>query len=134
MPNPPGLSFPGDQHATPYYAIRDNRYKLMLGDPGQPGILDAWYCTGPPCPSDHNNTANASSVPHYNISSMQLYDLIDDPSETFNIVNSNPHIVAKLMSVLLQYNATAVSSAQQGMPNDPSADPQLRNNTACPWR
>ena len=31
---PPGFVCSGDQHATPYYALRQGRWKLLLGDPG----------------------------------------------------------------------------------------------------
>ena len=31
---PPGFVCGGDQHATPYYALRQGRWKLLLGDPG----------------------------------------------------------------------------------------------------
>ena len=32
-----GKDWGGDQHATPYYALRSGRWKLIIGDPGQPG-------------------------------------------------------------------------------------------------
>ena len=128
-----GRNFQGDQHATPFYAIRDAQYKLMIGDPGQPGIVDAYYCTGPPCPATHNNSANASAVPVYNVSTVLLFDLVNDPFESTNIAEQHPDVVARLRGLIEEYNATAASSAQQGLPDDPRADPKNFNNTVTPW-
>ena len=40
----------GDQHATPYYALRHGRWKLLIGDPGaddnrHPSIGNGFFCT-----------------------------------------------------------------------------------------
>ena len=129
-----GPNWSGDQHATPYYAVRTQRFKLILGDPGQPGILDAWYCTGPPCPPTHNNSANASAAPLYDASSELLFDLIADPYERRNIASEQPEVVRHLRQLIEQYTASAATSVQQGLPDDPLARPSLHNGTVAPWR
>ena len=121
-------------HATPYYALRRGRYKLLLGDPGIPGIVDAYYCTGPPCPASHDNERNASAAPKLSAASVQLYDVGgDDPYETRNLAAARPEIVRELMRRLHALNASAVSSAGQGVPDDPRADPARHNGTLTPW-
>jgi len=62
-----------------------------------------------------------------------LFDLIKDPSETTDIAAAHPDVVVRLTTVLKQYNSTAVSSAGQGKPDDPRADPSLHNGTCVPW-
>ena len=49
---PPGFVCGGDQHATPYYALRQGRWKLLIGDPGaddnrHPSIGNGFFCTWP---------------------------------------------------------------------------------------
>ena len=49
---PPGDVCGGDQHATPYYALRQGRWKLLIGDPGaddnrNPSIGNGFFCTWP---------------------------------------------------------------------------------------
>jgi hypothetical protein len=122
---------------TPYYAIRRGRYKLILGDPGQAGIVDAYYCTGPPCPGSHDNQANASAAPRLSESSLQLFDLVADPFEATPLPLADPAVAlvaAELHARLETYNSSAVSSAQQGLPDDPAAAPALHNGTLAPWR
>ena len=50
----------GDEHATPYYGLRQGKFKLMIGDPGatfnRTDLGSGWWCTGPPCPASHNNS------------------------------------------------------------------------------
>ena len=52
-PYPHGTRTLGDQHATPYYALRQWRWKLLLGDPGADdnrhrSIGNGFWCTGRP--------------------------------------------------------------------------------------
>lgn len=126
-------SFGGDMHATPYYAVRHQDWKLIIGDPGQPGILDAFYCTGPPCASDHNNSASAASAPSLVEASVQLFNITSDPTESTNLAAGHPDVVKMMTALVKGYNRTAVSSAQQGLPDDPRASPALHNNTIAPW-
>ncbi len=50
----------GDEHATPYYGLRQGKFKLIVGDPGatynRTDLGSGWWCTGPPCPASHNNS------------------------------------------------------------------------------
>ena len=64
---------------------------------------------------------------------MLLYDLVADPSETTNIAALNPAVIDELKAILVEFNSTAASSAQQGIANDPRADPKLFNGTCSPW-
>ena len=50
------------------------------------------------------------------------------------VLESLDEVVARLHAKLVAYNRTAVSSAQQGLPNDPAADPKHFNGTVSPWR
>ena len=68
-----------------------------------------------------------------NASSILLYDLVKDPLETRNLAAELPEVVKRLSALLEQYNRTAVSSAQQGLPNDPNASPSRFNGTVTPW-
>jgi arylsulfatase A-like enzyme len=129
-----GPNWTGDQHATPYYSVRTQRFKLILGDPGQPGILNAWFCTGPPCPPTHNKAANASAAPLYNASSVLLFDLLADPYEALNVAAQHTAEVWQLRRLIEQYVSGAASSVQQGLPDDPLAQPSLHNGTVSPWR
>ena len=129
-----GPTWGGDQHHTPYYAVRKNGHKLILGDPGQPGIVDAWYCTGPPCPESHDNKKNASAAPKLDATSILLFDLESDPSEAHNIAASHPDVVQDLSAIIREYNRTAASSMQQGLPDEPAAAPSLHNGTVAPWK
>ena len=129
-----GRTWGGDEHATPYYAIRRGRYKLIIGDPGIPGILDAYYCTGPPCPASHDNARNASAYPRLASTSVQLFDVGgDDPYEAHDLAPKSPDLVRELTRRLVALNASAVSSAGQGLPDDPAADPAKHNGTISPW-
>ena len=128
-----GRTWGGDEHATPYYALRLGRHKLILGDPGIPGIVDAYYCTGPPCPPAHDNGRNASAYPRLGAGAVQLFDVVDDPYEARNLAAAQPALVERLARRLRALNATAVSSAGQGQPDDPAADPRRFNGTVSPW-
>ena len=96
-------------------------------------VLAVVYCTGPPCPTDHNNSASAASAPNLIEASVQLFNLTGDPTESANLAAAHPDVVKMLTALLMQYNDTAVSSAQQGLPDDPRASPKLHNNTIAPW-
>ena len=45
---PPGFVCSGDQHATPYYALRRQKWKLLLGDPGADDNVTAHGAAPPP--------------------------------------------------------------------------------------
>ena len=96
-------------------------------------VLVLVYCTGPPCPADHNNSASAASAPKLVEASVQLFNITADPTESSNLAAAHPDVVKMLTALVTQYNRTAASSAQQGLPDDPRADPKLHNNTISPW-
>ena len=81
--NHPSVGFQcgGDEHATRYYGMRSRQWKLMIGDPGatynRTNIGSGWWCTGPPCPADHNNTRSVGGP--YPIDGVLLYDVVADP-------------------------------------------------------
>lgn len=135
---PPDFVCNGDQHATPYYALRRGQWKLILGDPGDDGgagslqgIGNGWYCTGPPCPSDHNNSN--STGPSFPVDTVQLFDVEADPMETIDRSADYPEVVDDLTSCILAYNATAVDSSGVCLPADPRQDPALHNHTCWPY-
>ena len=130
-----GPDWGGDQHSTPYYALRKGDYKLILGDPGQSDapISNAWYCTGPPCPGDHNNTENATSVPAFTADSVQLFDVRNDPSETDDLAGENGDIVSDMREILEGFLEEAVSSEQQGLPDDQRGNPDNFDGIIMPW-
>eukprot|EP00039_Didymoeca_costata_P007759 m.103473 g.103473 ORF g.103473 m.103473 type:complete len:244 (+) comp13814_c0_seq2:1033-1764(+) len=121
-------NFPGDQHGngagTPYYAIRRNQWKLLVGDPGG-GNEDGWFCQGPPCVKGFN-----ASTDVFNSSSIHLYDVVGDPGEHINQAFNFPDLVADLMASLRKYNESAVSSAWEGYPVNQSC---VQNGSLTPW-
>jgi hypothetical protein len=44
-----------------------------------------------------------------------------------------PDVVRELTALLIAFNNSAVSSALQGMPDDPRQNPKLHNGTVLPW-
>lgn len=136
---PPEFVCDGDQHATPYYAIRQRQWKLIIGDPGDDsgnalkGIGNGWWCTGPPCPSDHNNSESLGPVDGFPVDTVQLFDVVADPGETTDRSADFPGIVANLTALIEAYNASAVDSSGTCLPADPKQDPALHNGTCTPW-
>jgi hypothetical protein len=129
-----GPDWGGDQHSTPYYAVRHRQYKLLIGDPGQMGIEDAVYCTGPPCPASHDNNASAAGSPKLIQASVQLFDLSVDMNESVNLAESMPELVANLTRLIELYNDTAVPPLQlTNGTDDLRASPVHHNGTICPW-
>ena len=133
---PPDFVCSGDMHATPYYALRAGKWKLILGDPGaddneHPSIGNGIWCTGPPCPATHNNSATQSGP--WAVDSVMLFDLEADPTESHNLAASQPQLVAELKAVIDQYNASAVDSSGVCAPSDPRQAPARHNGTCTPW-
>ena len=123
----------GDEHATPYYGIRSGRWKLMLGDPGATfntsDLGSGWWCTGPPCPASHNNSASTGGpFPQHGA---LLFDVEADPTERTDLASQNPDVVARLTARIVELNATAVPSAGECGP----ADPRRIDKDGCctPW-
>jgi arylsulfatase I/J len=107
----------------------------MLGDPGatfnRTGIGSGWWCTGPPCPSDHNNSAAVGGP--FPVDGALLYDVVADPTETTDLAAQHPDVVERLTQLILALNATAVPSGGVCAPPDPGQSPALHNGTCVPW-
>jgi arylsulfatase A-like enzyme len=133
--HPPLFQCTGDEHATRYYGLRSGQWKLMLGDPGatfnRTGIGSGWWCTGPPCPSDHNNSAAVGGP--FPVDGALLYDVVADPTETTDLAAQHPDVVERLTQLILALNATAVPSGGVCAPPDPGQSPALHNGTCVPW-
>ncbi|EOD26231.1 hypothetical protein EMIHUDRAFT_457393 [Emiliania huxleyi CCMP1516] len=134
----------GDQHATPYYALRQGRWKLLLGDPGADdnrhrstmartttGTAASATASGPPCPADHNNSATAAGP--WTVDSVMLFDLESDPTESTNLASSQPDLVRRLTALVQAINASAVDSRGVCAPHEPQQSPALHNGTCTPW-
>ena len=122
----------GDEHATPYYGLRSQQWKLMLGDPGatfnETNLGSGWWCTGPPCPAAHNNSeAVGGPFPTHGV---LLFDIEADPAETTDVASAHPDIVARLTARIVELNASAVPSAGVCGPGDPR---RIVNGSCTPW-
>ena len=133
---PPSFVCGGDQHATPYYALRQGRWKLLLGDPGaddnlHPSIGNGFFCTGPPCPPTHNNSATLAGP--WSVDSVMLFDLEADPTESNNVAAAHQDVVRRLTVLVQQFNASAVDSSGVCAPSEPDQAPAKHNGTCTPW-
>ena len=133
---PPSFVCGGDQHATPYYALRQGRWKLLLGDPGaddnlHPSIGNGFFCTGPPCPPTHNNSATLAGP--WSVDSVMLFDLEADPTESNNVAAAHQDVVRRLTVLVQQFNASAVDSSGVCAPSEPGQAPAKHNGTCTPW-
>ena len=121
----------GDQHGsgpgTPYYAFRRAQWKLLVGDPAG-GTGDGWYCTGAPCPFVGWDASAPGESFNLTTSSMQLYDVVADPGERFELSHEHPSVVADLLAALRAYNASAVPSYVCGPDG-----PWKQNGTLAPF-
>lgn len=133
---PPRFVCSGDEHATPYYAVRQGRWKLLIGDPGaddnvHPSIGNGLWCTGPPCPATHNNSATAAGP--WPADSVMLFDLDADVTESTNLATAHPDIVSELTAIIKQLNASASDSRGVCAPSEAQQSPTLHNGTCTPW-
>ena len=62
---------------------------------------------------------------------MELYNVLEDPSERRNVSHEYPDLVRHLLTILQSYNATA--APLRNKPHDPRSDPALHNHTWVPW-
>lgn len=111
----------GDQHGsspgTGYYAYRSGDHKIILGDPAGGEGDDGVYCTGRPCPYI-GWSGNASNRVNLTASSVQLFNVVDDPSEKTNLATKNPQLAKQLMAAMLAINATSVPAYVCGERHD----------------
>lgn len=133
--NHAGFQCDGDEHATRFYGIRSKQWKLMIGDPGatynRTDLGSGWWCTGPPCPADHNNSKAVGGP--FPVDGVLLYDVVSDPAETTDLASEHPDVVKRLTLAILALNATAVPSGGVCAPPDPRQRPALHNGTCVPW-
>ena len=130
----------GDQHATPYYALRWRSFKLIIGDPGDDGgcgngvlkgVGNGWWGTGPPCPAGYNNSQHLGGP--FPAATVQLFDLERDPAEATDVSAAFPEVVANLTRLVATYNASAVDPSGVCAPADPRQDPALHGGACLPW-
>ena len=96
-----------------------------------PSIGNGLWCTGPPCPSSHNNSQTVAGP--WPVDSVMLFDLEADPTESANLADAFPEMVSRLRALILEYNASAVDSSGVCAPSDPRQAPTLHNGTCTPW-
>ena len=128
---PPGFVCSGDQHATPYYALRQGRWKLLIGDPGADDNVHASIGNGWWCPDDHNNSAAVAGP--FGVDSVMLFDVVADAAERTDVAAAHPDVVKRLTALIEALNATAVDSRGVCAPSDPAQAPSLHNGTCTPW-
>jgi len=107
-------------HRVPHAGLRWKEWKLIIGAGGPP---NGWY----PAPelTDIEKTCG-----HHD-SYIELYNIIEDPSETRNVSDKFPDIVQMLTEKIKAYNATAVPLGNK--PHDPASNPANFNFTWMPW-
>ena len=117
---PPGLE------ARP----RSSRRRRWGRGRAPPGHRQRW-CTGPPRPADHNNSASVAGP--FGADSVMLFDVSKDPAETRDVSAAHPEVAAQLTAMMQELNATAVDSSGAFRPRDPRQDPALNNGTCGPY-
>ena len=105
-------------HQVPQAGLRWLDWKLITGQGGPPS---GWY------PAPH--LTDSPCGPHD--SYIELYNIVEDPTERRNVSEKYPDIVRIMASMLVQYQATAVPMGNK--PYDPASDPKNFNNTWMPW-
>ena len=82
---------------------------------------------GPPCPFSEAYLSGDpfcnGTWPLFAADSVLLYNLTADPNEHDDLSKALPAVVARLRGLIAGFNGTAVSSAQQCLPDDPRAAP-----------
>ena len=110
-------------------AIRSGDWKLLTGDPG----FDEWV--KPPemknAATMHINNMETAKKMNQSSSTVQLYNIKNDPYERMEISAENPAIVTQLLARLVKYNSTSVPVRYP--PSDPNANPKLHRDFWEPW-
>ena len=96
-----------------------------------PSIGNGLWCTGPPCPSTHNNSATLAGP--WPVDSVMLFDLEADPTESTNLASAHPQVVSALTALIVRYNASAVDSRGVCALSEPKQAPALHNGSCTPW-
>ena len=107
-------------HQVSHAGLRWKEWKLIIGQGGPPS---GWY----PAPGDANLENPCGPQDSY----IELYNIIEDPSETRNVSDKFPDIVQMLTEKIKAYNATAVPIGNK--PHDPASNPKHFNYTWMPW-
>ena len=86
-----------------------------------------------------NNSLNVGPLEGFAPNVVQLFNVSSldllaggGADERTNVAAAHPDVVKELTELLLAFNASAVSSAFQGIPDDPMQDPKLHNGTVVP--
>ena len=127
-----GGGWGGDQHATPYYALRRGR-EASARRP-RPAGHSRWvllHGTAVRCGAQQHGQRECAREAA-RASAVQLFDVVADPHEADDRAAARPDIVAALTARIVAVNATAASSAQQGAADDPAATRE-HNGTEAPW-
>ena len=111
-------------HQVPHAGLRWKEWKLIIGQGGPPS---GWY----PAPHLKVDSFENQCGPHDTDSYIELYNIIEDPSETRNVSERFPDIVYMLTEKIKAYNATAVPLGNK--PRDPASNPRNFNYTWMPW-
>ncbi|XP_046580068.1 arylsulfatase B-like [Haliotis rubra] len=104
-------------------AIRIGDYKLLMGFPG---TQDGWH-------RPMNNTADdiyETTIYDLNPDKLQLFNVMDDPTERHDLASKLPDVVAKLKSRLLEYKKQMVAPNYPA--TNPNSDPRKYGNTWTP--
>ncbi|KAL5256755.1 hypothetical protein ACHWQZ_G011874 [Mnemiopsis leidyi] len=107
-------------HRVPHAGIRWKEWKLIIGQGGPPS---GWY----PAPGVEDLVNYCGPHDSY----IELYNIIEDPSETRNVSDKFPDIVQMLTDKIKAYNATAVPMGNKK--KDPASNPRNFNYTWMPW-
>ncbi|KAL5256753.1 hypothetical protein ACHWQZ_G011872 [Mnemiopsis leidyi] len=107
-------------HQVSHAGIRWKEWKLIIGQGGPPS---GWY----PAPGVEDLVNYCGPHDSY----IELYNIIDDPSETRNVSDKFPDIVQMLTDKIKAYNTTAVPMGNKK--RDPASNPRNFNFTWMPW-
>lgn len=122
---------------VPSAALRWKSWKLILGSGGPPSewapaptvttVTTPQNCR----PTQGDHVGYQGDHVGYQGDHVELYNVVEDPSETRNLAHLHPRIVSLMTEKIGVYNATAVSPAN--MPLDPASNPKYFNSTWMPW-
>ncbi|XP_061189374.1 arylsulfatase B-like [Saccostrea echinata] len=102
-------------------ALRMGDWKLVTGNPGN----GSWI------PPPHMNSGRLDMENSTSNKNIWLFNITADPYEHKDVSDTMPHVVMQMLSLLAQYNKTAVPCRYPKM--DPKADPKYHGGYWGPW-